>query len=27
MFHYTGDDGIEDAIPRLQQLSLASKNN
>ena len=22
LFHYTGHDGVEDAIPKLQQLSL-----
>ena len=27
LFHYTGHDGIEDAILKLQQLSLAAKNN
>ena len=26
LFHYTGHDGVEDAIPKLQQLRLASKN-
>jgi len=27
LFHYTSHDSVEDAIPKLQQLSLASKNN
>ena len=27
MFHYTGHGSVDDAIPRLQQLNLASKNN
>ena len=27
LFHYTGHDDVEAAIPKLQQLSLASKRN
>jgi len=27
LFHCTGHDGVKDAIPKWQQLSLASKIN